>query len=84
MKERYKAMRELKEIIAEIMKKENIIKMIAIGCVIIVTIIGIIMYSMPKTYKCKNCHSTNIELKTTYNGVSHFQCNECNAISTYY
>ena len=66
------------------MKKENIIKMIAIGCIIIGMIISIIMYSMPKTYKCKNCHSTNIELKTTYKVVSNFQCNECHAISTYY
>ena len=60
-KERYK-----------VMKKENIIEIIAIGCIIIGMIIGIIMYSMPKTYECKNCHSTNIELKTTYKGVSNF------------
>ena len=66
------------------MKKENIITIIAIGCIIIGMIIGIIMYSMPKTYECKNCHSTNIELKTTYKGASNFQCNECHAISTYY
>ena len=65
------------------MRKENIIKIIAIGCIIIGMIISIIMYSMPKTYECKNCHSTNIELKTTYKGVSNFQCNECHAISTY-
>ena len=55
------------------MKKENIIEIIAIGCIIIGMIIGIIMYSMPKTYECKNCHSTNIELKTTYKGVCKFK-----------
>lgn len=66
------------------MKKEMIVKIIAIVCIAIGMIISVIMYSMPKTYECKNCYSTNIELKTTDRGISRFQCNDCGAISTYY